>query len=442
MPDAAISERLSTVLRLSDDGYILLGDGGIVVDANEEASRGFGVEPKDLTGRALDTIPIEGVAWKSLVEACAKGGRTDLYLNLPAGRRVLASLRRTPHADAIELIKLCDLEIFDYRRGIAQGGKPENALGFMASNRTRPDFEVQRTLSPELHRTLSRGERAMQRGAPILVSGESGVGKSEVARFLHNSVARASDPFVSINCAVAANLNLASLLFGEDSNSDGAIYRAAGGTLFLDEIAEVPLDVQARLVGFLEDSILDAASKRASIASGTRLITATNRNLQELVKESRFRPDLYYRIAVVGLAVPPLRQTPRLIRHLTDRFLLTLNRRRRTPIEVPDRFREALDDYSFPGNIRELLNIVQKAAILIEDAQDMEELMSDLITAGQILPEPGFAEPATFDLKTEVKRFERALIDKAIRVHGSKRKAAKALGVDIGTVVRKTATSS
>ena len=441
MPDAALSERLSTVLRLSDDGYILLGDGGVVVDMNDEAGRMFGIEPKDLVDKAIDTVRIEGGAWRTLTEACTEGKRADLSLNLLGGRRVLASLRRKPHADAIELIKLCDLEVFDYRRGIAQGVKPESLPGFMANNRTRPDFEVQRTLSPELHRVLSRGERAMQQGARILITGESGVGKSEIARFLHNTVARVSDPFVSINCAVTSNASLSSVLFGEASNRDGAIYRAAGGTLFLDEIAEVPLDVQARLVGFLEDSILDATSKHASIATGPRLITATNRDLQQLVKEGRFRPDLYYRIAVVGLAIPPLRQMPSLIRHLTDRFLLTLNRRRKTPIDLPDRFRELLDDHGFPGNIRELLNIVQKAAIFIEDARDMEELMAELLTSGQILLETELPEPATFDLKTEVKRFERALIDKAIRIHGSKRKAAKALGVDIGTVVRKTTAS-
>ena len=432
------ADRLTKVLKLSDDGYILLGEGQVIVEMNDEAGRMFGVACSELVGKPLEDAAVKSKAWDRLCSACREGSRNDLYLSLANGRRVLASLRRKPHAQTIELIKLCDLEIFDYRRQIALGQESETGSGHMSNNRTRPDFEVQRTLAPELHKVLSRGERAIQQGARILITGASGVGKSEIARYLHSGVARASDPFVSVNCAIASPADLASVLFGDEANKDGAIFRAAGGTLFLDEVAEIPPSVQARLVGYFEDSILTAPNKHASIATGPRVITATNRDLQQLVREGKFRPDLYYRIAVVGLAIPALREMPALIAHLTDRFLLTLNQRRKTPVVLPERFREVLDDYSFPGNIRELLNIVQRAAIFMEDAADMEELVCELLTSGQILPEADLPEPTTLDLKTEVRRFERALIDKAIRMHGSKRKAAAALGVDIGTVSRKT----
>ncbi len=208
-----------------------------------------------------------------------------------------------------------------------------------------------------------------------------------------------------------------------------------GGTLFLDDVADL-LPVQARLLGFLEDG---AASRGIGPRRGPplRLIAATNADLQALVREGRFRSDLYYRLAVIALAVPPLRQMPDLIGHLTDRFLQTINQRRLTPVILPRRLRDLLDDYAFPGNIRELLNIVQRAAMaFMEDATDMEELFAELLTP--VSDTPDLAGVASLDLRTEVRRFERALIDKAIRIYGSKRKAAKVLGVDIGTIVRKT----
>ena len=143
--------------------------------------------------------------------------------------------------------------------------------------------------------------------------------------------------------------------------------------------------------------------------------------------------------------MPPLRDLTPLIGHLIDRFSQTINQRRQTPMIIPQRVREILCDYSFPGNIRELLNIVQRIAIFLDDAADLEEILTDLLIPIDVPETDRGSEDittATLDLRSEVKRFERALIDKAIRIHGSKRKAAKALGVDIGTVVRKTADAS
>jgi transcriptional regulator with PAS, ATPase and Fis domain len=178
--------------------------------------------------------------------------------------------------------------------------------------------------------------------------------------------------------------------------------------------------------------------------ANVRVIAATNRDLRQLVGDGRFRADLYYRLAVIPLRVPPLREMPTLIDHLINRFLQTINQRRQAPVLVSRRMRDTLADYSYPGNIRELLNIVQKLTIFTEETEDLVELLEDLLSPIDIQgidgapPSIGPAS-ATYDLKMEVRRYERALIDKSIRIHGSKRKAASALGVDIGTIVRKTA---
>ncbi|MBK6468015.1 MAG: sigma 54-interacting transcriptional regulator [Rhodobacter sp.] len=158
----------------------------------------------------------------------------------------------------------------------------EVPLRSTVENRTRPDFATQRRLSPALNRLLSRAGRAIRQGARILITGESGVGKSEIARFLHAVVADARDPFVIVNCATDSATDLDAALFAPD----GLIEQAMGGTLFLDEVAEIPLSVQARLLGFLEDGVARNTGPRRD--PPLRLIAATNAELQALVREGRF----------------------------------------------------------------------------------------------------------------------------------------------------------
>ena len=409
------------LLSLSDDGHVVVDARGKVVALDAQAAAMLGLDAEAAPGRDAAALGDRAEGWSILAEALREGRPADATLRL-GGRRVLAALRGP--AGGPRLLELRDLDALDWRRGAGSRA--------LATARTRPDFEAQRRLSPELHRVLARGERAMEAGARVLIAGESGTGKSEIARFLHGRVADGHDPFVVVNAALGGAL-VAERLFGAHGHA-GAIAEAAGGTLFLDDLAELPAEAQARLVGYLEDG--EGRGGTVPAPTGLRVIAATNADLRRAVAEGRFRADLYWRLAVVTLRVPPLREMPGLVGHLTDRFLATLNQRRAAPVILPARLRELLDDHAFPGNVRELLNVVQRAAILMEDAADLEELMAELIVPAM---GPEGERPPTMDLRTEVRRFERALIDRAVQAHGSKRKAAKALGVDIGTIVRKTA---
>jgi transcriptional regulator with PAS, ATPase and Fis domain len=439
-------------LEMFDDGLLLLSDQGLVQKISSEASRQLGVKAQAATDRPLGELLVKLHGWDDLLRAVATGQKTDCLLSRPDGRQILATTRAVSelHQDAgVRLIVLRDLHGLDYRRDRAAGKINSQSALLVAEHRTRPDFAEQRRLSQDLHRVLSRGERAIVQGARILIMGESGVGKSEIARFLHSTVADADAPFVIANCAAASDQQFARMMFGDDRNGDnprdpGLIEQSEGGTLFMDEVGEIPLAAQGLLLRFLEDNSVSTQGSNQSRAMKVRVVAATNRDLRQLVREGRFRSDLYYRLAVVPLRVPPLRDMPALIDHLTTRFVNTINQRRHTPLLVPRRLREILADYSFPGNIRELLNIVQKLAIFLEDAEDLAEMMEDLLVPIDIHGAEGSManeRPVTsaFDLRSEVRRYERSLIDQAIRVHGSKRKAASALGVDIGTIVRKTA---
>jgi transcriptional regulator with PAS, ATPase and Fis domain len=438
-------------LELFDDGLIVLSNAGTILHLTSEAARQLGVDARSAKNTRLGDLVTKCRGWRDLVAAVEAGRHADRMLRRSDGREILAvprSVHDSTGQGAVQLIVLRDLSGLDYRRERAGGLTKAVNAQFIAEHRTRPDFVAQRRLAPELHKVLSRGERAMVQGARILITGESGVGKSEIAKFLHTMVADANDPFVVANCASSSDELFARALFGAprqngEPRTHGLIEQSEGGTLFLDEVAEIPFNAQALLLRFLEDGLVTGPAGGQSRVMNVRVIAATNRSLRQLVRDGKFRADLYYRLAVVPLSVPPLRDMPALIDHLINRFLMTINQRRQTPILVSRRLREILGDYSYPGNIRELLNIVQKLTIFLEEADDMAELTEDLLapidTAG-IDGSPTNLGPvsATYDLKSEVRRYERTLIDKAIRIHGSKRKAANALGVDIGTIVRKT----
>ena len=428
----------ANLMSQSDDGFIVLDRQGSILEISSQAASILGHEREVVLGQSISVLP----SLTDVVGAETSMKRQDAILSFPNGRRALVSIRRSDASEGIRLIQLCDLDTFEYRRSKASGNMGRAGVNSAARHRTRPDFKAQRRLSPELNKVLSRGERAIQQGARILITGETGVGKTEIARHLHSSVTNADDPFVVVNCAISDPAEIVAQLFGDDDGSLGYFEQAAGGTLFLDEIAELPMSAQIRLLGYLENNETGTSHRKINENARVNLISATNLDLRKLSSEGKFRSDLYYRLAIMDLKVPPLRQMPALIDHLSHRFMGTLNQRRTSSMILSKRLRGALQDYSFPGNIRELLNLIQKAAILMEDAEDMDELISELIEPVSI--EAGIENFAigSSDLRAEVKRFEREIIDRAIKLHGSKRKAAIALGVDIGTISRKTSNSN
>lgn len=432
---------------LFDDGILCLNPAGDIISANAAACHLLGLDPDAAAFTRADRLLPDVPEWQEIVSDQPGQRRVEVMIRAHGSRRIMATARRRPGQAAIDMIILRDIETLQHRRDRISGVPSGQTIRFLSTNRTRPDFPTQRRLSPALNRVLSRGERAIREGMRILITGESGVGKSEVARFLHGTVADLRDPFIVMNCASSSDARFEESLFGREAGGDGESRRglleqAEGGTLFLDEVGEIPPSAQAKLLGFLEDGLAMRVGGVQGRIANVRVIAATNRDLRQMVRAGTFRADLYFRLAVIVLPVPPLRDMPALIGHLIQRFLQTFNQRRQTPMILPARYCTLLEDYSFPGNIRELLNIVQKAAIFVDDAESIEAIFADLLapmdipgTAGENAMPAG----AMFDLKAELRRYENVLIDKAIRIHGSKRKAAKALGVNIGTIVRKTA---
>jgi formate hydrogenlyase transcriptional activator len=252
--------------------------------------------------------------------------------------------------------------------------------------------------SPALEVALGQVERVAVTDSTVLVLGETGTGKELIARAIHNISPRCGRPFVKINCAVIPLDLLESELFGHERGAfTGAISQRIGrfesadtGTLFLDEIGDLPISLQPKLLRVLEEQEFERLGSSTTMRVNVRLVTATHRNLTELVRQNRFRLDLFYRLHVVPIHLPPLRERRKDIAALVMHFVeLHSQRMGKHILQVPPETMKAFMSYSWPGNIRELQNLVERAVIMSNDGILANPLNSD---TGE--REGGFADPA------------------------------------------------
>jgi len=246
--------------------------------------------------------------------------------------------------------------------------------------------------NPKLLEALEIAEKAAPTGLPVLIDGESGTGKELMARVIHANGDRAERPFVSVNCGAIPDNLLESELFGHSkgaftgasSDRKGKFESAHTGTIFLDEIGELPLAGQVKLLRVLEAHEIQRVGSDQPIRVDTRVVAATNRNLRKMCDEGRFREDLFYRLDVIHVTLPPLRERkdeiPLLFEYFGDEAAEALKRR---PIEMSRRLRAFLLDYAYPGNIRELRNIIYRLSCLAGQTADIEHLPADIRPAAQ-----------------------------------------------------------
>jgi len=276
----------------------------------------------------------------------------------------------------------------------------------------------------------------------VIIRGESGTGKELVARALHEQGPRRTKPFISVNCAALPETLMEAELFGYERGAfTGAVATKVGrielanhGTLFLDEIATLTPALQSKLLRVLEDRALLRLGGKKSIRVDFRLICATNEDLEEMSKTGRFREDLYYRIHVVPIFIPPLRERVDDIPLLIDYFLSVYCAANRTPVKrVADDALQAFKRYAWPGNVRELQNVVQRL-VLMTDAETiyMKDLPSDVVQAAGKGARGRFRIPAGgIKLNEELDAFERQWVETALaQANQIKPEAARLLGVD------------
>ncbi len=295
---------------------------------------------------------------------------------------------------------------------------------------------------------LTLAQRVATSDATVLICGESGTGKEVYARFIHDCSPRADGPFVAINCAAIPENMLEAVLFGYEKGAFTGAYRstagkfeqANGGTLLLDEISEMPLSLQAKLLRVLQEREVERLGGRTLIPLDVRVLATTNRRLREEVAAGRFREDLFYRLNVFPLALPPLRERPKdilpLVHCLVGRYL--------QPGEVPPGLaagaQQQLLEYPWPGNVRELENVLQRALILRRGnqigAEDLHFEAGEMVGSESLVE----AEVQESALGNDLKSREQRLIIDALEAHaGSRKAAAEHLGISPRTLRYKLA---
>lgn len=302
----------------------------------------------------------------------------------------------------------------------------------------------------QLRQTIGRVARSQ---APVYISGESGVGKELVARLIHEQGSRAGGPFVPVNCGAIPSDLMESELFGHKKGSftgahadkEGLFQAAQGGTLFLDEVAELPLHMQVKLLRVIQEKSVRPVGGQAELPVDVRILSATHKNLAKLVEEGKFRQDLYYRINVIELAVPPLRQRREDIPQIAAAILARLAGQGGPAPALSEEAEAALTAYPFPGNVRELENILERAVALCDGStievidlylpqvdsligQEADMPLRPVASAPSPALPPGLADGTA--LPEVIEQMERETIQKALEANRyNKTKTAAQLGI-------------
>jgi formate hydrogenlyase transcriptional activator len=257
--------------------------------------------------------------------------------------------------------------------GLLESEAQKDILSFEDEIRNELHFEEIVGRSAALQRALREVEVVAPTDSGVLILGETGTGKELIARAIHNRSARRDRPFIKLNCAAIPSGLLESELFGHERGAfTGAIMRKAGrfeiadrGTLFLDEVGDIPLELQPKLLRVLQEREFERLGSTRTQQVDVRVVAATHRNLKQMVEDGEFRSDLYYRLHVFPLSVPPLRERsediPVLVRHFVDEYARRMSRRIET---ISPHAMEVLTSYSWPGNVRELQNFIERSVIL------------------------------------------------------------------------------
>jgi NtrC-family two-component system response regulator AlgB len=378
----------------------------------------------------LDLIPkILAVApWTKIVVITAFASIDSAVKSMKRGAADYLPKPFTPAQVAIVTGKVAQIRALEQRVSDLQ-----DELG-----QVHPEVDL-RTASPAMQTALNTARQVAQSDATVLIQGESGTGKSILARAIHAWSPRAHKPFAVISCPTLSAELLESELFGHIRgaftgavrDNPGRIAASEGGTLFLDEVGELPLRMQPKLLRFLQERRYERVGDQTTRTADVRMIAATNVDLRAAVARGEFREDLWYRLNVVALEPPPLRQRTEDIGSLAETLLAYLGKQNRKPaLRLSPRALSALREYPWPGNVRELRNAVERAAILCTtDTVEAEHLFNQRLPSDPNLPQIGDPIP--------MEKVEELHIRRVLAATPSIDKASAILGMDTVTLWRR-----
>ncbi len=449
-----LEKELDAVIAFSSDEILIADRDGKILRANRQFEENFGLELDKVIGKTVVELEKKKIFYPSVtrlvldrketqtVIQSRRDGRKLLATGTPAFNsdgsifRVVVNTRDITKLNSLKQ-KLEEAELLKNRY---QQELVELRQGYLHSSELTAE-------SPAMIELVRMAQKIAAVDSTVLLTGESGVGKGMIARFIHRCSARSAKPFTVVNCGAIPENLLESELFGYAGGAFtgalkegkiGKLELANEGTLFLDEIADLPLNLQVKLLHVIQEGVISRIGSTSEIKLNLRFIAATNRDIAALVDAGKFREDLYFRLDVIPLLVPPLRERREDIKKLTEAFLDKLNRRYQKQKYFSSEALALLESYQWPGNVRELENLIERMIIVAEgDEVKSQNLPRYFLNAGK---KESSMQPVTGDLpplKEAVEAFEKEILLSARQRYRTTYEIAKALRVDQSTVVRK-----
>jgi transcriptional regulator of aroF, aroG, tyrA and aromatic amino acid transport len=447
MPAEERECKIKAVLDSVSEGIIAVNESGIITTFNPAAENILKIPAERVLGKNFREFEWTDVLITRGLEGGNSSNHKKISLPMPTGQlNILASSRPLINEQGQNVgAVICIKDMSEVKR-----------LVYSVTNQQLNTFSDILGVSESLKKVLDLGKIVAKGESTVLIRGESGTGKELFARAIHMESFRSGKPFVPINCAALPESLLESELFGyaegaftgaSKGGKTGLIEYAHNGTLFLDEIGELSPHLQVKLLRVLQEGQVRRIGNREEHPVNVRIIAATNRNLEEMMKTGAFREDLYYRLNVVPIIIPPLRQRkediPILVRHLIKKFNSRLNKKVEN---ISEEALKRLMDYHWPGNVRELENVLERALILTHEDTiilenilldydvDMKEIKNnnkDSFGNGEFCLDKGQT------LSALIGDYEQKLLSQALKKYGSIRRAAKVLGVSHVTLLNK-----
>jgi NtrC-family two-component system response regulator AlgB len=435
--DDELNVRKTLAMSLEADGHsvVAVSNGRDAVD--ESVRRSFDVAFVDLrlgNEQGIDLVPalLGQSPWMRVVIITAHGSIDSAVETMRRGASDYLTKPFTPAQVRLVTERVSQLRALEQKVAGLEGMLDQDAGSIAAKSN-----------SPLMQRALNLARQLAPRNTTVLIGGESGTGKGVLARLIHSWSERASKPFSTISCPTMSPQLLESELFGHAKGAftgavrenAGRIASADGGTFFLDEIGDLPVELQPKLLRFVQDHEYERVGEAVTRRADVRIIAATHVDLDQAVAAGKFREDLLYRIKVVQIDLPPLRDRPEDIIFLAERFLVELGRekgQKNWAMEFTPEAKSALLAYRWPGNIRELRNVVERAIILCQSEQvGMDHLPGNLVglAGGTAATEVG--DPIALDSLEEIH------IRRVLAKSKSLEEAAKTLGIDLATLWRR-----
>ena len=445
-------EHFDALLNASSDGFVVVDAQGTVLKVNKAYVRIAGLSEEDIVNRNIGTLVKKGVLRHSVsLEVIKRRIPITMMHTYSTGRTALVT--GTPVFDEDGRLVLVIVNV----RDITQLNKLRERLGHEAvagdlneSIFMSPEYADPPTFNFVIHsdkmkRCLWSALKVAKYDSPVLILGESGVGKGRFARLIHDASAQREGPFVHLNCGAIPEPLVESELFGYErgaftgalsTGKAGQFELAQNGTIFLDEIGELSLSLQVKLLNVIEEKRVQRLGGRHSIAINARLIAATNRDLKAMVADARFREDLYFRLNVVPLRIPSLRERPEDIPVMITTFLESLGRKYGVRKRLAPEVLQALSDYHYPGNVRELENILERLAILSDD-EEIQGVHLSLCALEAARRDVPVETSLVSGLGEMLGLFEERVLRQALDQSRTMREAAAKLDISLPTLWRK-----